>query len=297
MENVVAVDFLVKNPRARRFRVMFLAIVFLAIIPLSIPLLKGLSKNPLASKPPYAQRQPDHAASAKTQSPAQNPPTKVALATNNSTSHKSGGGLSSRATTAIPAVPACKAADIPVPTPAVLTAAVSGLQQQIEAPQYYQVYGYTAADVQRQLFNCSPFSDKDGKFAASTNYSINWRVSYVGDEQGQCKISSAVVGVHVAQIMPHWNDSSYAMPGYAGRWQTFVNNLQTHEDGHRDLYLAYAAQLLQDLQALPTNNCENFMSYANSRANADLSQLRQADEAYDQRTNHGASQGAVIPAQ
>jgi predicted secreted Zn-dependent protease len=194
-----------------------------------------------------------------------------------------------------PVAPTC-AKDTGNPDPGALkvNANQPGIQQVVDAPQYYQVYGYTSAQVQGQINRCTPVNEGDDDFAASTNYVMNWAYSY-SDDSNSCTITSVAVGVHVAQIYPYWNNSSYAAPGYASRWQSYMANLQTHENGHRDLDIQYAAKISHDLQGLPSTDCSAIEQAATATANADVTALNQANDAYDAQTNHGMTQGAIIP--
>ncbi len=244
----------------------------------------------------YDSLRPIVSANAPQSQPAKGAP--AAVPSSSTSQSKASGGASSRSATVptIPAAPKCSPVTSTAPSQVSLDVGQVGLKKVIDNPQYYQVYGYTAADVRKQLSDCGPLSDGDGKFAGSTSYAINWAVSYSVATDDKCTVASAAVGLHVSQVLPQWNNSAYATTGYASRWQAFVDNLQTHENGHRDLYIDYATQLQRVLQNLSQSNCADFMNHANSQADAILVQLRQADEAYDQRTNHGALQGAIVPA-
>jgi predicted secreted Zn-dependent protease len=143
---------------------------------------------------------------------------------------------------------------------------------------------------------CSPVTtDNDaGQFAASTDFAIAWAYNYQTNADGTCSLSGASVGITVSEILPAWQQTAGAVPGITASWQRFITNLQTHESGHTQLDQTAAVNLLSDLQNFPATDCSSIAVAANTKAQADLTALNQANDNYDAATNHGATQGAIL---
>lgn len=286
MNTAVVGEFSVKHLGYKRLRSKMLLIGTIALPLLLAMFMVVQSSRSIQNSLPARTSPSATKASSVPQSTTQTKPTT-----------KNGGGTTNKSAPSIPAVPNCNPNSINVAVNAPeLANNQDGLQKIVETPQYYQVYGYTSSDVQKQILRCSPVQEDGQTLAASTNYALSWKLSYVGSENpGMCKVDKVAVGLRVAQLYPNWNESQYATAGYAGRWKAFMTNLQTHENGHRDLDAQYAASLYDTLKQLPEVDCSSFMNTATNKANEVIAALNQANESYDAQTNHGTTQGAVLP--
>jgi predicted secreted Zn-dependent protease len=173
----------------------------------------------------------------------------------------------------------------------------AGLIQQIDQPSFYQIFGNTSDSLRSQVRECGPKSSgqSTAQFAAETNYNLTWRYQYVGDGDGLCHVTNASVGIHINQVMPFWHPASGASSKFAAEWNTFSRNLTTHENGHISLDLQYAQTLLNDLQNFPSTSCDQLNESVRHLADSDSNLLAQANDNYDSSTNHGATQGAILP--
>ncbi|HSX45959.1 MAG TPA: DUF922 domain-containing protein [Candidatus Saccharimonadia bacterium] len=193
------------------------------------------------------------------------------------------------------AAPTCNKSNLDLDPAAIsLSPGQNGVSQVVDQPIYYQVYGNTAAQVQAQIKQCSQVSQSGEDFAAGTYYTMNWLYDYTTDGL-TCSIVNVAVGVHVGQVLPDWNPTASSDSGYAAKWRSFMANLQTHENGHRDLDIQYASKIKQDLKGLQGVSCSGIKQAADATANADLAALNWANDNYDAQTDHGQTQGAVIP--
>jgi predicted secreted Zn-dependent protease len=183
-------------------------------------------------------------------------------------------------------------------TPAQLDLASTPDSLSVQADQAtpYRIYGNTADDLRTQIKRCAPDAagSADAEFAAQTDYSLTWQYSVVVNNTS-CTLTDVKVGLHTAMALPVWQPTSAATPGLAGRWQTFANSLATHEQGHADIDKTYAAKLLSDLNNMSPVPCDAITADASTVVGADVLALNQANDTYDTATNHGATQGAVLP--
>lgn len=220
--------------------------------------------------------------------------------------------------TAAQSSPASAAKPIPSPTPVVsippapncikstsykaasalsISSLSPGLKQVTEPNFYYTVYGYSANEIRSQLNACRPFVENGTGFDANTTWWINTSYSWQTTTNGgsNCRVQNVAVGLDIAVGYPHWNSTPYAENGLASRWQTYMNNLQTHENGHIALAQQYASNILNGLQAYPATACSSIGQQLSSYTDTKLASLKQAEQDYDTQTDHGATQGAVFP--
>lgn len=184
-----------------------------------------------------------------------------------------------------------------LPTALSLSANPDGLTTQVDSPSTYQIYGNTPATLRSQIRQCASKSDgSDGAvFTAQTTYKLTWQYNYVIVGEGTCKITHAKVGIHVMQIMPLWQPSTAAQAGLSSQWQSFMSSLTTHENGHTALDVQYAQTLLDDLNSFPATSCGQLAQSVKHLTDSDVATLNQANDNYDSSTNHGATQGAILP--
>ena len=196
----------------------------------------------------------------------------------------------------VPALPTCTPDTAYAgPTSLNLSAASPGLSTQIDPTHYYQVYGYTNTQIRQQINACAPKLSGDDDFTGYTTYRLSWQYNYTGNTDGTCSLTTPKIGIHIGEVLPSWQASAYATPGLASRWSAFVAALDTHEHGHITLDQQYAAQIVADLEALPATDCGSIAAQANAIINNGVAALNAANAAYDARTNHGATQGAILP--
>ena len=193
-----------------------------------------------------------------------------------------------------PSVPNCTPANYVLPSQIDLTNAATGLTQVVDTPQYYTMYGISGSQITQQISNCAPHvSNVAGTYAAYTSYVINWQYSYTDNGIGMCTLSDAKIGVHINQIFPKWQSNASA--NLTSQWQAFMSGLVVHEQGHVALNEQYAQTMLNQLQNFPATSCSTVSAAVNAQMNGDLTALNNAHQAYENQTNYGATQGAIVP--
>lgn len=193
-------------------------------------------------------------------------------------------------------IPRCTRIDFGTPSPLSLDNAPTGLSQQNDLPSYYRIYGNTADQIHSQLKNCGPGAagGTDAEFTGQTDYNLDWQYDMT-EYNNVCTLTNIKVGLHTSIAIPYWQPTSSVTTGLSGRWQRFASGLQTHEEGHVSIDKAYAARLVSDLSNLSSMPCDQVASTVHTIASADTAALDYANNDYDVRTNHGATQGAVLP--
>ena len=199
-------------------------------------------------------------------------------------------------TAAIATTNSCKPASYVLPGPVQLSQ--TGITEVVEPVQTYTIYGASGSEVRSQIQACAPrqqSGDSAAEFTAQTGYYISWQYDYTMRSDGTCTVMNPRVGVHIAMILPDWQAGSTASPTFASSWRTFIANLTTHENGHVELDKQYARTMLTELQSFPASSCDTIRQSVNAAMQNNIVQLNIANDKYDALTNHGATQGAVIP--
>jgi predicted secreted Zn-dependent protease len=191
-------------------------------------------------------------------------------------------------------IPAC-ALDASFHAPGALNLTSSnGVVVQVDPVHYYQVYGNSGNQVRQQIIACAPKLSGDDDFTGYTASDISWRY-ITASSGGQCKLESITIGMHISEVLPAWGSASTASQAFTTAWNRFVTALDTHEQGHIAIDKQYAGKLLSDLSQLPADNCDKLSSEASALIKADSAAMDTANSDYDASTNHGASQGAILP--
>jgi predicted secreted Zn-dependent protease len=163
------------------------------------------------------------------------------------------------------------------------------------ATEYYPVEGSTVRSLLASLRERGP-SDGHGTWAANTAWAFRW--SYQPVAGSECRVGSARVDLTLTYTYPQWTAPADVAPTVVAAWDGYLARVELHENGHRDIAEAAAADLVKELEALPAQGSCGALA-ATARTTAGQILARHADEqrAYDQETGHGTTQGAVLTAQ
>jgi len=192
-------------------------------------------------------------------------------------------------------VQACAPMSDTQPSAVELDGQPSGLSVVNDPAHTYQIYGNTADQIRNQIRECAPGSDGSGgaEFTGETSYTMSWQ--YDLEMSDECHVTNVKVGVHIETSLPAWQATGSVDTGLNTRWQNFMGALTTHEAGHAALDKLYAGRILNDLNSLPAMNCDHKDNIVKAVVNSEISELNQANNNYDLSTNHGATQGAILP--
>jgi predicted secreted Zn-dependent protease len=199
--------------------------------------------------------------------------------------------------TIIPSVPNCTP-DNSYSLPSSITPLEPGLQQIIDTPSTYTVYGDSPSQIMSEIDQCTPVhtagtNGAAGNYAASTANTISWSIEYT-DTDGQCSITNADVTLHISQVFPEWQATGGSPSSLNSLWQNYITKLVAYEQGHVSLDETAANAVLSDLQNLPTTSCSEVNQVANSVANNDANGNLAANANYDNINDFGLNEGVVL---
>ena len=166
-------------------------------------------------------------------------------------------------------------------------------QQTMITTNYYVVSGSTLREIQASMAGARPDkarSSHDGL----TAWQVDWNFSTVTTGSG-CRLSTFNTSAKITITLPHWVGSTNASQELKMEWQRYLRALAQHEYGHAQNGLAAAREVHDRLrQAGEDSNCEALRQRLNLLCQNIVSKHKEADQAYDQRTRHGATEGARL---
>jgi predicted secreted Zn-dependent protease len=159
----------------------------------------------------------------------------------------------------------------------------------------YAIAGQTAAELRAAMNRRGPLDASRERFDAVTNWWINWYYRY-GRSGTRCTIASADVRVRIVFTLPRWRPGPGAAPALVRKWNRYLQALRRHENGHSGHAVVEGKRILTGLRRLaPRPSCAQLGAAADALGHAEIRRGNAWDVAYDRRTGHGATQGAVFP--
>ena len=180
---------------------------------------------------------------------------------------------------------------------AMLIVLVAGLVAQTptveERVDYYDVAGSSEEELRAAIDKQRPKDRAGERHDAVTNWDVLWTYRYV-TVAGGCAVGSLATTLEVATIFPRWpNRQSGTL---TERWDKYTAALKAHEREHMDIALRAAQVIHKRLSSHEkARTCPLLKASIDSKGQALLDQFRSEEAEYDQRTQHGASQGARFP--
>lgn len=151
---------------------------------------------------------------------------------------------------------------------------------------YYRISGTTAADLRTALDANNLLDEAGDRGDALTRWYISWH--WPGYGLPFCALRAARVAYHIRVTLPRWTPPPEAAPALRDQWAAYLEALAWHERGHVDNIVSHYREVETAIRA---STCRT----ADASAQAVVAILRAFDVAYDDATDHGATQGAVFP--
>ncbi len=164
-----------------------------------------------------------------------------------------------------------------------------------ERYEYYEVCGCCEKDLKSDLKKKCLRWDDGRKYDSITNWKLKWKYGYTRAPEA-CAADSFIVTADIIFHAPKWASTTDAPQTLVAKWDSYIDNLMMHERGHRDRAVEAAADLTNEVAALPpARSCGELDREIQALGRARMKKLLEDQKAYDEETNHGASQGAVFP--
>lgn len=181
---------------------------------------------------------------------------------------------------------ACNVSTLPSNAPVRIPTVVTAIEIPYAKIDYYDVSGSTGREIREQLNALSPVDPNGYRGDALTSWEIRWM--WDGYASETCDLHSVTATYDIRVRFPRWKPPQDASPELIAKWNTYILVLAEHEKVHVDNVVANLPYLIKAIRGATCDTAE-------ARAQAILAGIRQYDLSYDERTDHGATQGAIFP--
>jgi predicted secreted Zn-dependent protease len=181
----------------------------------------------------------------------------------------------------------------PAPAPAPKTEPPREIARQIPniiRTDYYEVRGTTAEALLASIKVKQPSTNH-----ASTEWHIDWNYECL-HEPDEWILRSFSTRVRVRYTLPQWVDSQRADKALQGEWKRYLGALGLHESGHAGFGIAAAKEMVRlvNSEEWRAPNRREIRARIDEACDKILCEFRAREVAYDEKTDHGRTQGARL---
>jgi predicted secreted Zn-dependent protease len=163
----------------------------------------------------------------------------------------------------------------------------------VRKTNYYAMTGSSIRHIHESLRQTRPWKDKS-THDGSTEWRIQWRANF-NVEDGVCHCSSFDTTTTITITLPRWVVPTNTPVAVRAAWQQYLTALMQHEAGHADFALAAAAEMHKRIKEIESDaDCAALKTRVHSECQAIIDSHRAREKEYDERTKHGATQGATL---
>src|ERR1051325_349500 len=189
------------------------------------------------------------------------------------------------------------------------------------ATRNYTVAGKTLDDINKDMQKKGPPDPNDNskRFSGSCLGNLNLDIKAsdfnfaTTDGSDPIEVTATLKGgtltCNTTTTMPKLASDKDLSDDAKKEWKRFISKVQVHEDGHADSYLKLAKAISDDLNTMSGKGTAKDERAAQAAAAKDLTgqiakklsgsnslsqQIKDDAKAYDAKTKHGATQGAVL---
>ena len=133
-----------------------------------------------------------------------------------------------------------------------------------------------------------------------TAWTARWEIAYARPAAGSpqampCRMQHADVYMDVEVTLPRWDAPGDAPASLRRDWKSFVEALAFHEREHQESIISAGRRVVRALETLKASSCSALQKKANAKARPIIEEARDYNRRYDERTDHGRTQGARWP--
>ena len=156
--------------------------------------------------------------------------------------------------------------------------------------EYFTIRGSTAPELRADLRRLGPVGETGMRGDAYTEYRIAWQSSMTFKD-GSCRAHDVNVDLDVTMLLPRWEKPASAAAELVQAWDGFSAVLREHEDGHHRLAVEAAKEVRRELgKRIRAASCDSLKVRLNDIVNAVLSEYRDKQAHYDEKTDYGRKQ-------
>jgi len=164
-----------------------------------------------------------------------------------------------------------------------------------EKVEFYEISWECDRDLQKGMRD-KGCAWKDGKkYHSLTSWSLKWDYGY-NQTSLSCTAESFQPVIDINIRYPKWAKTGNPPAELQEKWDRFMTNLITHEEGHRDMVVEAASEAALAVMRLPPQaTCADLDREVKKLCHTRMKQLDEDSKNYDAETKHGLTQGAVFP--
>jgi predicted secreted Zn-dependent protease len=155
---------------------------------------------------------------------------------------------------------------------------------------FYEITGLTAKALWDSIQQHGP-QQSGGRYAAHTDVQNEWRFRFAPVADA-CVILEATVRTRITMQLPNWKPPRKADRELIQKWNSFLQALSLHEQGHADLGRDAANAIQKALMEVTTPSCTDINAAANTAAERVDLEFGERARKYDEETQYGRTQGA-----
>lgn len=164
--------------------------------------------------------------------------------------------------------------------------------QESHAREPYPVHARPGQTLREALNAATPITSGGQRFHGYTHWNVRWNFWWQQDTTGRCRITRVSTRLQSRIQMPELATGTVAQTAAFARYHTA---LYQHELGHVEFGRKAAQAIDRGIAALPpAPDCPTLEQQANALGQRLLAEQVQQERDYDQRTRHGATQGALL---
>jgi predicted secreted Zn-dependent protease len=155
---------------------------------------------------------------------------------------------------------------------------------------YYEVSGATAEELLASLRAHQLFARH-----ASTKWQVDWHFE-CQLKPNECILRSFTAQVRIRYTLPNWVDSQQADKALQGEWQRYFGALQLHESVHGGFGIAAGKEMVRLVNSRNWRAADQkeLKARLDEECEKTLQEYRARETAYDEKTDHGRTQGARL---
>jgi predicted secreted Zn-dependent protease len=159
----------------------------------------------------------------------------------------------------------------------------------------YDVRGSTVNEIASDLNRNSPLVVQGRRMQGRTEWNI--QTSYHWRTDGHsCVLDQFDATLKVEMILPHWIPPRRPSPQLLQQWERYIAALRKHEDGHLEIGEDAQQEMLVRAKSLgPAPDCDLLAQRIDDLVAAVIDAHHKLELEYDDKTNHGETQGAHFP--
>ncbi len=160
---------------------------------------------------------------------------------------------------------------------------------------YYEISGACEKDLQCDLKGKSCRFVDGKKYDSVTKWRIGWDYGY-NKSKGMCSAEGFRLTVDIVVRIPAWLHRESAPQLLIDKWESYIDQLKTHENEHLEKVVQAADDLTRAVSLMPpAATCADLDSEIRQLSRSRLKQLEVDQNHYDAETSHGWTQGALFP--